>query len=82
MIRPNEDLPPNFIVVFQDLYALLKNVWQSSETLWGKIMMTPSCFAYTLSSYSLQFVPRPLQSVVRCAKHFFVRRHQDSEFGI
>jgi glycosyltransferase involved in cell wall biosynthesis len=72
MIRPNETLPPSFVIVLETLYAFLKYAWGSSETLMGKIRMTPTIIAYPIASFGLQFVPSTLRPTVRHIKQLIV----------
>lgn len=72
MLRPDEVLPPNFIIVLQMLRTLVNYVWESAESFWSKMRLTLSVTRYVFSSYALQFVPRSLQPMVRRLKRILI----------
>ncbi|MDQ7024908.1 MAG: glycosyltransferase [Anaerolineae bacterium] len=71
-VRPNENLPPNFVIVLQTFFVHLDVIRNLSETLWGKMKISLSATRYVFSTYGVHFFPRPLQPILRSIKRSLV----------
>jgi glycosyltransferase involved in cell wall biosynthesis len=72
MVRLNETLPPNFVIVLQTFSTLIGNVWKSDVTFFGKIRISLTIFIYDFSTYGIQFFPSPLRPILRTIKRSLV----------